>query len=216
MFVLGGVTVVSCTFVDLNYPVSASEDNEPAEIIMKSGKPVAEEEFPYEEALAQLCLELRALPNGYGHTVKVHSVMVGGTAEGEHFYRRGTYNPENGGFWTDLAADDENPLTFIFDESGLEDIAEVLPPDYTPILKETCLKVIPQDFSEVGLPVEVDFSIIDGENTVMRDVMTKRVNTELIQGEKFTVALDLTPVAVTFSVTINDWFDDEQNIDIVL
>ncbi len=199
VFVFVGAIVASCTFDEvLVEPQAAVMETAPAS------------EPPY----SRLHLNMRSLSSSYGHTVKVHSILLGGTAEGEHFYRDGTYIPEDD-VWTDLVLDNENPLTFMFDESGLNGNAAALPADYAPILKDTCLMLFPQDFSEVGLPLEVDFSVMEGETTIMRDVMQTRVRTELMQGEKFTISLDLTLVPISFDVSIEDWFDEEQ-INIVI
>ncbi len=147
-----------------------------------------------ESSMAQISVELRSLPNSYGHTVKVNSVLLGGTEEEEQFHEIGT---------------------ILLDSLSLNSTALSLPADYAPIT-DSCISVIPQDFSEVGLPVEVDFNVMEEGTAIMHDVLRTRVNADFRPGEKFPVFIDLSFVPITFEISIEDWFNGVENIEIVL
>ncbi len=164
----------------------------------------------FRHALARLSVKLRSLTNDYGHTVRVKSIRLGDVNEGEHFYTEGTFSLADGCMWTDTRTDSANPLTISLDSSRFNITASALKADYTNILADDFIKVIPQDFTSVGLPVQIDFSIMDGESVILNDRLSCRVEADLRQGEICSLCFDLTPVPITFNPVVDPWIEETE------
>ncbi len=144
-------------------------------------------------SMAQMCLNIKALPSEYGHTVVLRSVRLGGCGEGECFYDRGVYEPGRRR-WGEC-----------------EDMKRI-PADFIPKINEdNLLLMIPKDFSSTGLPIEIEFSIMDGGTVLMNDCLKTRLYPDLRSGTRFEASFDLTPVPITFNPSVDSW--DEAAVD---
>ncbi len=161
--------------------------------------------------MCRISVKAKSLPNRYGHTIRVRAVRIGSSGEGENFYSSGMLEMSSVGIWSECMTNDDEPLTFSLDERHFNSNASSLPADYEDIVDESSsIFVIPQDFSSAGLPVEVDFSIMDGESVIMDDTLKCRFAARLNQGKTYSIYFDLTPVPITFDVTVDPW--EEVNI----
>ncbi len=164
----------------------------------------------FRHALARICVKARSQANEYGHTVRVKSMVLGGCHEGENFFRRGTFDFAGGGIWNELEACSDDPLIFSMDSTHFSSAASALPAEFTALTdEENFIMVLPQDFSETGLPVSVEFNIMDGESILLEDRMECLVYPKLRQGETYSICLDMTPVPITFNPTVDSWISVE-------
>ncbi len=220
-----GMAANSCVLVDMYspeevmaYSSSAYEGQDEVDFIVNEEISLQEDLIYYsgdgsepEQKSALVCISVcaRSSSNEYGHTVQVKSVELGGMLEGEHFYRNGTFNLIDGQ-WISKYADDGNPLTFTIDDEYFNETASALPDDYAPLTDEdSYIRIIPQDFSEVGLAVTVKYSIMEGEEVLLDDTFSFRLDADFTQGGTFSILMDLTPAPIGFNPIIEPWEPEE-------
>ncbi len=164
----------------------------------------------FRHSLAYICFEMRAQPDESGHTVRLKSVRVGGTSQGQNFYRRANFDLASGGVWRNRSHEDGNPLIFTLDETHFNHNASALPADYALICDEgSFIMVIPQDFRSSGLPVEVSFSIMDGDAVLLDDCLRSIVYPDFRQGKTCSFRFDLTPVPIEYAPAVELWEEME-------
>ncbi len=211
--VLAGMVVSSCVIEN----VVESNDFNDAEAVKVSVREVQEEGVRsltvsdaqvFEYAFAKICVEAMAYLAEPGHYVKINSIRIGSENAGENFYVSGIFDFSTGE-WSDRVCDISDPLTFTLDSTCFNSFAERLTADYEYVTdEEAFVKAIPQDFSETGFPVEVDFTIMGGESVILNDMLKTRVYPKLRPGRTCYITLDLTPTPITFNPSVAPWETD--------